>query len=132
MARNRTIQRRVIQEELKLLGNHPSAEELFRIVRIRLPKISLATVYRNLAEMTEAGLVRKTEIPAGKARYETHVEPHFHLHCVHCQAIEDLKLSPEEVEFFLKDRVTRRVRNFDLSFSGLCRSCQELSDRQDV
>ena len=132
MAEKNTIQRKVILEELSLLKSHPTADELFQIVRIRLPKISLATVYRNLADLAASGKIRKTELPGGKARFETKIEPHFHLRCVHCEAIEDLPLSKEEIGDFLKDKVTRRVQDFELCFSGLCRSCQELSKLQNV
>ncbi len=132
MAEKYTIQRKVILEELSLLKSHPTADELFQIVRIRLPKISLATVYRNLADLAASGRIRKTELPGGKARFETKIEPHFHLRCVHCEAIEDLPLSKEEIGDFLKDKVTRRVQDFELCFSGLCRSCQELRKLQNV
>ncbi len=132
MAEKYTIQRKVILEELSLLKSHPTADELFQIVRIRLPKISLATVYRNLADLAASGKIRKTELPGGKARFETKIEPHFHLRCVHCEAIEDLPLSKEEIGDFLKDKVTRRVQDFELCFSGLCRSCQELRKLQNV
>ena len=132
MAEKHTIQRRVIMEELSLLKSHPTADDLFQIVRIRLPKISLATVYRNLADLAAAGKIRKSELPGGKAHFETKLEPHFHLRCVHCEAIKDLPLSRSEVEDFLKDKVTRRVQDFELCFSGLCRSCQELRKMQNV
>ena len=132
MAEKHTIQRRVIMEELSLLKSPPTADELFQIVRIRLPKISLATVYRNLAELAAAGKIRKSELPGGKAHFETKLEPHFHLRCVHCEAIEDLPLSRSEIEDFLKDKVTRRILDFDLCFSGLCRSCHELRKQQNV
>ena len=59
MAEKYTIQRKVILEELSLLKSHPTADELFQIVRIRLPKISLATVYRNLADLAASGRIRK-------------------------------------------------------------------------
>lgn len=132
MAKNHTVQRRVIMEELRLLKSHPTADDLFQIVRIRLPKISLATVYRNLAELAAAGEIRKTELPGGKARFETKLEPHFHLRCVHCNAIEDLPLSKEEISVFLHDKVTRRAADFEICFTGLCRSCHELTKQQSV
>ena len=43
-----TTQRQVIFEELRRQQTHPTAAELHEIVRRRLPRISLGTVYRNL------------------------------------------------------------------------------------
>ncbi|MBW2644383.1 MAG: transcriptional repressor, partial [Deltaproteobacteria bacterium] len=43
-----TKQRQVILEELRKLNTHPSADEIYKVVRRHLPRISLGTVYRNL------------------------------------------------------------------------------------
>ncbi len=55
-----TRQRRVILEELRRVNNHPSADEIYEIVRRRMPRISLGTVYRNLEMLTELGEIQKT------------------------------------------------------------------------
>ena len=43
-----TRQRKVILDTLRRLKTHPTADEVFSIVRKQLPRISLGTVYRNL------------------------------------------------------------------------------------
>ena len=48
-----TKQRKVILEELRKSTTHPSADEVYRMVRHRLPRISLGTVYRNLEVLSE-------------------------------------------------------------------------------
>ena len=50
-----TRQRSVILEELRNSGMHPSADQLYQLVRKRLPRISLGTVYRNLEILSELG-----------------------------------------------------------------------------
>ena len=50
-----TRQRRVILEELCKVDTHPSADEVYVMVRKRLPRISLGTVYRNLEILTQSG-----------------------------------------------------------------------------
>jgi Fur family ferric uptake transcriptional regulator len=42
-----TRQRKVILEELRKVNTHPSADELYEMVRKRLPRISLGTVYKD-------------------------------------------------------------------------------------
>jgi len=76
-----TRQRRVILEELQRTKSHPTADELYRKVRRRLPRISLGTVYRNLELLSRSGLIRKLEIGGGKMRFDGIVEPHYHIHC---------------------------------------------------
>jgi Fur family ferric uptake transcriptional regulator len=56
-----TRQRRVILEELRKVNTHPSADEIYEIVRKRLPRISLGTVYRNLEILSESGDIQKLE-----------------------------------------------------------------------
>lgn len=67
---NRTAQREAILKELRSVKTHPTADELYAALRVKLPTISLGTVYRNLEQMSQAGIVRKLET-AGKQRYST-------------------------------------------------------------
>lgn len=59
-----TRQRAVILEELRKTATHPTADELYSIVRRRLPRISLGTVYRNLDFLADSGEIR----PSGNRR----------------------------------------------------------------
>ena len=56
-----TRQRAVILEELRKVKTHPTADELYSIVRERLPRISLGTVYRNLDFLADTGEIRRLE-----------------------------------------------------------------------
>ena len=57
-----TNQRRVILEELRKVHTHPTVDELYTIVKARMPHISLGTVYRNLDLLTETGEVLKLDL----------------------------------------------------------------------
>ena len=72
----------MILEELQKLRTHPTAAKLYAIVRRRMPKISLGTVYRNLELLNQMGMVRKLDFSGGEARYDGNVEDHDHLRCV--------------------------------------------------
>ena len=56
-----THQRRLILDELKKLKTHPTADEIYVIVRKKMPRISLGTVYRNLEILSETGQIIKIE-----------------------------------------------------------------------
>jgi Fur family transcriptional regulator, ferric uptake regulator len=52
---------RQLDEEFKALqgdDTHPFAHEIYRRVHKKLPRISLATVYRNLHSLVEEGKIR--------------------------------------------------------------------------
>ena len=56
-----TSQRKIILEELRAVHTHPTADEVYNLVRKKMPRISLGTVYRNLEVLSTLGLVRKLE-----------------------------------------------------------------------
>ncbi len=76
-----TNQRRAVFEELVSLDTHPTADELFEVVRRRMPSISLATVYNALGVFADHGLCRR--IPGarslGGCRYDADVSDHVHV-----------------------------------------------------
>ena len=56
---NKTVQRDAILAELRSVKSHPTADELYAALRVRMPQISLGTVYRNLEQMSQAGMIRQ-------------------------------------------------------------------------
>ena len=66
----KTKQREVIVEELTRLRTHPSADELYAIVKKRLPRISLGTVYRNLDLLSREGVVHRLEVGGSQMRFD--------------------------------------------------------------
>jgi len=65
-----TNQREIILRELLASKQHLTADELYDIVKKIMPRISLATVYRNLEILSEAGLVGKLEISGRQKRFD--------------------------------------------------------------
>ena len=76
-----TRQRRVILEELRKLTSHPTAPALYEVVRRRLPRISLGTVYRNLELLARAGFIQRLDLQGAEARFDGNPEHHYHVRC---------------------------------------------------
>ncbi len=55
----KTKQRSVILDELRKLMVHPTAEELYDIVKHKHKGIGMCTVYRNLEHFYKEGLIGK-------------------------------------------------------------------------
>jgi Fur family ferric uptake transcriptional regulator len=121
-----TKQRQIILEELQKVGSHPSADEVYALVRRRLPRISLATVYRNLEVLAEAGLIQKLALAGSQKRFDGMVENHYHIRCLKCGRVDDVALElltlGEEVSNFLHGYQCVGHR---LEFMGICPHCQE-------
>jgi Fur family ferric uptake transcriptional regulator len=63
-----TRQRKVILEELLKQNAHPSADEIYHMVRRRMPRISLGTVYRNLEVLANMDKIQKLELSGALKR----------------------------------------------------------------
>ena len=119
-----TPQRKVILEELRKSKSHPTADEVYVQVRRKLPRISLATVYRNLELLSENGLVRRITSGPGPMRYDGGLAPHFHVRCVVCGAIEDVMLQLDErIDAVAAQQTGYEVMGHELEFSGVCPAC---------
>ncbi len=123
-----TKQREVILEELRKLKTHPTAVELYEILRKKMPKISLGTVYRNLEIMAEEGIIKKLEIPGREKRWDGDISKHFHLRCVKCGKVEDIFVNEKDIlkmEEILKNYISENseVEDLNLEVVGICSDC---------
>jgi Fur family ferric uptake transcriptional regulator len=120
-----TQQRRVIYEELGKLTSHPTAAELYAIVRKRLPKISLGTVYRNLEILVKNDIIRKIEIGGAKTRFDAERKNHHHVRCLNCGRLDDLRDIPAKIQkgHFVHPN-GYKVLECRIEFVGICPACR--------
>src|ERR1700739_2464858 len=85
-----THQRQVVYQVLKSMHGHPSPEEVYSRVKVRIPSISLATVYKTIHLFIESRIFREVSLHHGSLRVETNPRPHHHLVCMHCKSITDI------------------------------------------
>ena len=95
----RKIIAKVISESKSEYGesDHPDVDELYNRVSKLDPKISIATVYRTVKVLEEAGILVKHDFKAGKARYEQIRESH-HDHLIDVKSGEIIEFVDEEIE----------------------------------
>ncbi|ABC78759.1 Fur family transcriptional regulator [Syntrophus aciditrophicus] len=119
-----TRQRREIYRELLLSTDHPSAEALHQRLRGILPGISLDTVYRTLATLASAGLIKKVETSESLSRFEATFSRHHHLICRQCGQIQDFTWSFLD-EVSLPDEIGDwgRIDSKNVVVYGICSTC---------
>ena len=118
-----TRQRTILLEELRKVSTHPTADELYHMVRQRLPRISLGTVYRNLDLLAEQGAICRIESAGVSKRFDGNIRPHQHARCQNCGRVLDIMLPvpvPDPRDIILPGFVITAVR---LEFDGLCDAC---------
>ncbi|MDH7478772.1 MAG: transcriptional repressor [Syntrophomonadaceae bacterium] len=79
-----TRQRQAVLNSFSEDHQHLSAEEVYQRVKGVQPRISLATVYRNLELLTRLGLLQQFSLADGTRRYELASHHHHHLVCIDC------------------------------------------------
>ena len=119
-----TKQRKIILEELQKVTSHPTAVELYEMVRPRMPKISLGTVYRNLDLLAERGTIQKLAPGRTEARFDGNPDCHYHVRCVRCGRVDDLHDLPADlVGDELKEVGGYQILGHRLEFVGICPGC---------
>ena len=118
-----TRQRQIILEEVQRQQSHPSAKEVYDAVKLRLPNISLGTVYRGLGVLVELGLIRKVE-HGEYARFDANLVDHHHLICMNCDQLLDVD-APLSEPLNTQQFKARgfEVQGYKLELYGLCPTC---------
>ena len=119
-----TRQREVILEELRKVNTHPSADEVYEMVRKRLPRISLGTVYRNLEILSESGDIQKLEPGCTPKRFDGNPSEHSHIRCIRCDRISDVPMIPGfEIDLEQVSASGFEIIGHRLEFLGVCPQC---------
>ena len=92
-----TGQRRLIARVLSDANDHPDVEEVYRRAVALDPHISLATVYRTVRLLEDAGILERHDFRDGRARYEEMSETH-HGHLIDVDSGEVTEFQNEEIE----------------------------------
>ena len=122
-------QREAIKEYLMSTDSHPSADEVYRVVREEYPKISLGTVYRNLTLLVENGDAIKISTDDGTDRFDGDTSPHSHYYCRCCHRLFDIDMAPT-IDKVLAASSTGigTIERANLLFTGRCNKCMDSSE----
>ena len=105
---------------------HPTAEDVYLMIKAKHPGISLATVYRNLNTLSEKGKIKKISMANAKDRFDGDINEHYHVSCTACSKLSDVslsRLSGLDDEVFEKTGVY--VTGHELIIKGICPDCQK-------
>lgn len=119
-----TDQRRAVFDVLMGKRDHPTAVEVFTRVRVKVPSISLATVYNCLDTLTACGLVKTVAHERESVRYCPNLDEHAHFFCQSCGTVTDIPLRarkrPQDAWEFPGEF---DISHHEVSFSGTCPKC---------
>ena len=126
MIRRNTIQKSMVYETVQMLGNHPTAEEVYTCIAEHYPSIGKGTVYRNLGLLVEEGKLLKIDVPDGPAHYDHTIGRHYHVHCYICGKVDDVIMNQtEDLRNLVTDLKGFQLKDYSILFSGVCPDCQK-------
>ena len=122
-----TPQRRGIFEILIGNESHPRAEDIYDVLKEKMPDVSLATVYNTLNTLKELGMVNVLSITEDSSiRYDPTTEVHDHLFCLGCNRIFDVER--DATEMGISKKIIPGFQLIDktqVTYYGYCPECQK-------
>lgn len=123
-----TSQRRAVLEALGEARGHPSAEDVYLIVKRKNPKVALGTVYQALSVLEEIGVIGAKHWSESPTRYDLNLEPHLDIRCANCGRVSEIPgVDVGDLEHRVRANTPYRVTRTTVVVEGVCEACQEAS-----
>ncbi|MBP8959629.1 MAG: transcriptional repressor [Bacteroidales bacterium] len=117
-----TPQRITILEVIMNMKSHPTAEEIYELLKKNHPNISITTIYNTLRIFVEKGIIKKVFTCDDKIRYDSGQMKHHHIYYTDSEKIEDF--FDDELDKMLKNYFSQKkipgiiVNDMSLQISG--------------
>ena len=131
--RRNSKQRTLVLDVLKASHGHPNAEEVY--LAVKLPDISLGTVYRNLNLLEEMGQIIRIQTGIGGDRFDAVTRMHPHLICTECGGVSDLDCQIDKETELLRQALQTsgaQIQDVQIRAWGICGRCRENKESKDT
>jgi Fur family transcriptional regulator, peroxide stress response regulator len=122
-----TPQRLCVLDILKECG-HATLDEIQTITKEKFPTLSVSTIYRNLNEMIEKGIVSEVKITK-KQHFEITKEKHLHLYCKECGKLQDFHFDTHEFTNSVEKLAHCLVINDIVNLEIICEECLKKNNK---
>jgi len=122
MIERETQQRRAIREAIVRAARPLAPQEVLEEAHTTLPRLGIATVYRNLKSLVEEGWLKTVELPGDPPRYElADIGHHHHFHCKACCKVFDIEGCVGHLSSIIPKGF--KLENHEITFYGRCPQC---------
>lgn len=107
-----------------LESDHPlGVQEVLERAQEYVPRLGIATVYRNLKVLVESKWLHVVDLPGEPGRYElADKKHHHHFSCTRCRRVFDIHACPSGMEALLPTGFT--MQRHEIILYGRCADCQ--------
>ena len=117
-------QREAIKTFLAGRYDHPTAETVYLGIKEEFPNISLGTVYRNLAALSETGEILSLSVGDGFEHFDGNPAPQAHLHCRLCGKIADAPMHGDPLADVAREHGFEPETSVYIEY-GVCEECKK-------
>jgi len=101
-------------------------DEIYDEIHVGHPSISKTTVYRNLRQLSEDGIIRQLFMPDGLRRYDRRTDSHYHFKCKSCEGIFDVDMDYlAGIDGAIQEKQGFNVEEHSIVFWGFCTGCMD-------
>ena len=119
-------QREPIISEVLNSDEHLTADAIYERLKKENPNLSLGTVYRNLTQLSDNGMIGKVSIPGDPVRFDGNLSNHSHLICESCGKIIDIDEKLFNLDFSKLQEEGIQVIGTDILLRGICSECSKV------
>ncbi|MBE6901878.1 MAG: transcriptional repressor [Ruminococcaceae bacterium] len=119
-------QREMIYNQVMNFPVHPTADQVYTALKADNPNLSLGTVYRNLNQLSELGMLLKIRIADGSDRFDGRTDAHYHMVCDKCTQVFDVELSElDSLNDIVAEKYGHQLTIVTLNLNGICCDCRK-------
>lgn len=117
-----TAQRKAIRRVFEESQHPLSVQDVLRLAQEYVPRLGIATVYRNLKALVEEEWLQLVELPGEASRYERFgLSHHHHFSCQKCQRVFDIHECFGDIERLLPEGFV--LEEHEIILYGKCSQC---------
>ena len=128
---NFSRKREAILQTVRGTTEHPSAEWVYHQLKAAYPDLSLGTVYRNLSQFKNDGVIISLGTVNGQERFDGATHPHSHFVCERCGRVLDVESTfSSEACSLISQRYGVLAERCDVIYRGICASCKNENENR--
>lgn len=118
-----SLQRIAIAEYLMDNRIHPTVDDIYNALYIKVPTLSKTTVYNTLKLFAEQGAVLALVIDDKNVRFDIDTSCHAHFQCCGCNRVFDIPLKKTEL-LQVRQIDDLLITESHLYYKGYCKDCR--------
>lgn len=119
-------QRELIVSEVLNSDEHLTADAIYERLKKENPNLSLGTVYRNLTQLSDNGMIARVNIPGDPVRFDGNLSKHDHFLCESCGKIIDIDENLFDFDFSKIEKEGISILRTEILLKGICSECSKI------